>query len=199
MKKIKIHKKIIIGIIVCFVIFASAAMIGYFYFNSRYQTFSRNGISFLHLKKLKRELRIDEVKITDDGLYRRHRIKGDIAAKLPDGSRTYGSYIYIYIPLKNAEKKRILADNIKPEFAPLIKPIVINGMKGESVSYRLDEHLPRKLPIKATVTEIYLPSKYPNTPIVLFYHRSDGDPLLDDVWSVILKTIKRENKEKQGK
>ena len=175
--KISFNKKIIIGFVILFILFG-VGIAKYSHFNSSYITFSGNNISFSYFKGVEFEGRI----VTS--LYKIYNIR---RAKI---SGPNGSYIYIGEPIQNGEKEKTLADNVRPEFISLIQPVVINGLKGEFVTYRLDEQLPGDQPVHTDITKIYLSSQYTNTPISLFYSRSDTDSSLDETWNLILKTIK---------
>ncbi len=177
--KISFNKKIIIGFVILFILFG-VGIAKYSHFNSSYITFSGNNISFSYSK----EVNFEDLAITSNRLYKQYRIRrAQITG--PDGS-----YISIYEPIQNSDKKSNLADNVRPEFISLIQPVVINGLKGEFVTYRLDEQLPGDQPVHADITKIYLSSQYTNTPISLFYSRSDTDSSLDETWNLILKTIR---------
>lgn len=175
--KINFNKKIIIGII----IFLALIAVGLFYFYFSYKIFSGEKISFLY----PREVIFEDISILSGGLYKEYRIRHSYVSG-PDGS-----YIYVHEPIKNDYKHRKLADHARPEFVYLIKPIIINGLEGEFLTYRLDEQLPGDQPVHADITQIYLSnSEYPNTPITLSYSRSDVDNSLDKTWNLILKTLK---------
>ncbi len=175
--KINFNKKIIIIIAILFVLLGFA-IAKFIYFNSYYGTFTGDRIFFLYPKKIL----IEGPSI--NRLYKAYHIREGYV------TGPNGSYIWIGEPIKNNDKPRKLADNIRPEFVSLIQPIVINDLEGESVTYHLNEQLPGDQPVRASITEIYLHSQYTNTPITLYYSKSDTDNSLDKTWNLILKTLK---------
>lgn len=178
--KINFNKKIIIGITILFILFGFA-IAKFIYFNGHYKTFVGKRISFLY----PREIIFEDLNVSSNGFYNQYRIRREYR------SGPNGSYIWIGEPLKNNDKQKKLSDNTRPEFIPLIKPIVVNGLKGKSVTYHLDEQLPGDQPVQADITQIYLSNpEYSNTPITLSYSRSDVDNSLDKTWKLILRTLK---------
>lgn len=177
--KINFNKKIIIGSVIIFILFG-VIMVKYSQFSSSYETFSSDVISFSYFKGVE----FEKLGITSNNLYKEYRIRRAQVTG-PDGS-----YIYIHEPIQNGEKMRNLASDIRTEFISLIKPVVINGLEGEFVTYKLDEQLPGDQSVNANITEIYLHSKYTNTPISLYYSRSHTDDSLDKTWEIIQKTLR---------
>ncbi len=174
--RIHFNKKIIISVTVLFILFGF--LITNFYFNSHYRTFTGDRISFSYPKQILIE------GPSTSRLYKQYRVrKGYVTG--PNGS-----YIWIGEPIQNDTKAHTLSNDLRSEFVSLIQPVVINGIKGESATYHLDEQLPGDQPVKADITEIYLSSQYPNTPIQLYYSRGDADTSLDETWGLILKTLK---------
>jgi len=171
-------KKIIIGIIV-FILLLSLAIAGYLYFIP-HKTISEEGLSFSYPK----ELKIDGGIIQPSNSYIQYYIEN---SKIIGLNR---SFISVYIPRKNSQSKKILADYIEPEFRSLVKPITLNGHKGETVTYHLDRQLPGDRPVQAEITTTYLLSDYLNTPVMITYYRYDVDNSLDEAWKIFLKTLK---------
>ncbi len=167
--KINFNKKTIIGNIIFLALIAA----GLFYFYSSYKIFSGEIISFSYPKQILIE------GPSTSRLYKRYHIRKEGCTSNPK------SYIYIDEPIQNNDKIKKLSDDIRSEFVSLIHPITVNGIEGDAITYSLNEQ-----PVREVVAIIYLFSDYKNTPIVLFYSRSDTDDCLDRTWDLILKTLK---------
>lgn len=169
-------KKIII--LALFIVFLISIFIGYSNYKS-YNKISELGLSFSYPK----EFMIDKDDMNNNW-YTNYIIENQ---KVPGFNR---STITIYIPKKNEESKRTLADYTEPRFHELIKPITINGHEGEAVTYYLNEQKPGDRLVQAEITHIYLASDYANTPVAITYYRYDADHSLDKAWKIFLKTLR---------
>jgi len=142
-------------------------------------TISDNGITFSFPKNLY----VENLGVTSGKSYKSYRIYD---REFPG---VIGSNIRISIPINNNDALKELRDNLRPEFAAFILPIVVNKHKGEFVTYHLSEQLPGDRPVQAQNTKIYLNSNYANTPLILSYTKYDGGNSLDDAWEMIIKTL----------
>ena len=178
-------KNSIIGVLIVIILFILVTTVLIFFKPDKNATIlnttiSNNGTTF----SLPKNLHVENLAISTDKNYKSYWIYDQ---EFPG---VIGSNIYIYIPINNGESFKKLSDRIRPEFAQLILPIIINGHKGEFSTYHLNEQLLGDRPVQAQETTIYLNSNYSNAPIILYYIKYDGGNSLDDAWEMIIKTLK---------